>query len=62
MPLICSFASGRSRPARIQRWIDHLETLARRAEGDEEFQETVRILLDRAYSWLPEAPRRVNAA
>lgn len=57
-PLICSFASHRSPPARLARWIAHLEALRRQYPDDTGFQETVTILLRRARQARASRERR----
>lgn len=59
-PLICSFASHRSPPARLAKWIAHLESLREAYPEDGEFQETIAILLRRARQ--AASPAREEAA
>lgn len=49
--LLCTFASPRSAPDQIQRWIAYLEKLRERHQEDPEAVRLVEALLERARSW-----------
>lgn len=54
-PLICQFASSRSKPDRIRSWIDYLQRVAQEHPDEGAFQDMVESLLKRAETWLPES-------
>lgn len=54
MPLICQFASPRSKPERIQSWICYLERMFDQYPEEAAFREMVEGLRRRAETWLPD--------
>ena len=50
--LICTYASERSHPEKIRRWIADLEQMRRAHGQDPDRAETIDFLLARARSWL----------
>jgi hypothetical protein len=50
--LICKFASPRSKPEKIQRWIAYLDRVQERALPDASQLELVHQLRSEARSWL----------
>jgi hypothetical protein len=59
--LLCSFASHRSSPAKIQRWIAYLEALGERYRDEPEATEVIEHVLARARSWQTEVYTGVSA-
>jgi hypothetical protein len=51
MALICKFASVRSRPEKIERWINYLEELEK-SHADPQQHESIMRLKSQALSWL----------
>lgn len=49
--LLCTFASQRSTPEKIRRWIDHLEEKRRKHHDDPEAMKTIEHLLHKAQRW-----------
>lgn len=52
--LICKFASARSRPDKIQRWIAYLDEVETRAQARSADPELVHRLRSEAERWLVE--------
>lgn len=50
--LFCKFASPRSTPGRIQRWVEYLTDLEQRNAEDPNAVQTLRNLRYEAFSWL----------
>ncbi len=50
--LICTFASKRSEPEKISRWIAHLDELERVHGDHSDRVHTIGVLRSRAMSWL----------
>ena len=50
--LFCKFASPRSAPGRIRRWVEYLGELEQRNAQDATAVQTLRNLRDEAFSWL----------
>jgi hypothetical protein len=59
--LLCSFASPRSRPEKIERWIDYLQMLGERHGHDPESARLIEQLLAKARSWGSESYQQVSA-
>ena len=53
--LICTFASKRSEPEKIHRWIAHLDQLERVHGGYADRVQTISTLRSRAMSWLNDS-------
>lgn len=53
--LFCKFASPRSTPKRIQRWVEYLTELEKRNADDQTAVQTLRNLRSEAFSWLSAA-------
>lgn len=53
--LICSFASPRSRPEKIRRWIAYLDEMGRAQADSRDRLQTISILRSRALGWLESA-------
>lgn len=50
--LLCSYASERSRPDKIEAWISELSRYRELHKDDPERLESIEILLNRAHGWL----------
>lgn len=53
--LFCKFASPRSTPGRIHRWVEYLADLEQRNANDLNAVQTLRNLRVEAFSWLAAA-------
>lgn len=53
--LYCKFASPRSAPGRIRRWVEYLSELEMRNANDDIAVQTLRSLRSEAFSWLSAA-------
>jgi hypothetical protein len=58
--LFCKFASPRSTPNRIHRWVEYLTELERRNADDLNAVQTLRNLRHEAFSWLGASERPVQ--
>lgn len=59
--LFCKFASSRSAPGRIHRWVEYLTELEKRNANDQKAVQTLQSLRSEAFSWLGSADPSVQS-